>query len=177
MAVTDAIVTALERNWDMVDRALAGMDYETMARRPNDASNSIAWILWHMNRVWDYLINGRLTANPPVWLREGWAEKYGMAAVDPEDRGVGWTAEQVAAWTPPAIEIQLGYYAAVKADIRNYLAALTLADLERETLIPPMTAPHTVGAALGQRAWDNIAHGGQIAYLRGYFQGMGWYPR
>ena len=33
MAVTDAIVTALERNWDMVDRALAGMDYETMARR------------------------------------------------------------------------------------------------------------------------------------------------
>lgn len=92
MAVTDAIVTALERNWDMVDRALAGMDYETMARRPNDASNSIAWILWHMNRVWDYLINGRLTANPPVWLREGWAEKYGMAAADPEDRGVGWTA-------------------------------------------------------------------------------------
>lgn len=47
----------------------------------------------------------------------------------------------------------------------------------RETLIPPMTAPHTVGAALGQRTWDNIAHGGQIAYLRGYFQGMGWYPR
>lgn len=177
MAVTDAIVTALERNWDMVDRALAGMDYETMARRPNDASNSIAWILWHMNRVWDYLINGRLTANPPVWLREGWAEKYGMAAADPEDRGVGWTAEQVAAWTPPAVETQLGYYAAVKADIRSYLAALTLADLERETLIPPMTEPHTVGAALGQRTWDNIAHGGQIAYLRGYFQGMGWYPR
>ena len=39
MAVTDAIVTALERNWDMVDRALAGMDYETMARRPNDAGS------------------------------------------------------------------------------------------------------------------------------------------
>lgn len=92
MAVTDAIVTALERNWDMVDRALAGMDYETMARRPNDAGNSIAWILWHMNRVWDYLINGRLTDNPSVWLREGWAEKYGMAAADPEDRAVGWTS-------------------------------------------------------------------------------------
>ena len=177
MAVTDGIVTALERNWDMVDRALAGMDYATMARRPNDASNSIAWILWHMNRVWDALINGRLTDNPPVWIREGWAERYGMAAADPEDRGVGWTAEQVAAWPPPAVETQLGYYAAGKADIRAYLSTLTLADLERETLIPPMIEPHTVGAALGQRAWDNIAHGGQIAYLRGYFQGMGWYPR
>ena len=52
MPVTDGIVTALERNWDMVDRALEGMDYETMARRPNDSSNSVSWILWHMNRVW-----------------------------------------------------------------------------------------------------------------------------
>ena len=57
MPVTDGIVTALERNWDMVDRALEGMDYETMNRRPNDSSNSISWILWHMNRVWDTLLN------------------------------------------------------------------------------------------------------------------------
>ncbi len=176
MAVTDGIVTALERNWDMVDRALEGMDYETMSRRPNDSSNSVAWLLWHMNRVWDALINGRLTGNSQVWIREGWDEKFGMTG-DPEDRGVGWTAEQVAAWQPPAPEVQLGYYTAVKADIREYLATLTLEDLEKETLIPPMTQPHTVGAALGQRTWDNIAHGGQIAYLRGYYQGMGWYPR
>ena len=64
MAVTDGIVTALERNWDMVDRALEGMDFETLARRPNDSSNSIAWILWHMNRVYDTLINTWLTETP-----------------------------------------------------------------------------------------------------------------
>jgi hypothetical protein len=23
--------------------------------------------------------------------------------------------------------------------------------------------------------WDNLAHGGQIAYLRGLFLGMGWH--
>src|SRR5205085_7219103 len=32
-------------------------------------------------------------------------------------------------------------------------------------------------AALAQVTWDNVAHGGQIAYLRGLFQGMGWYDR
>ena len=177
MPVTDGIVTALERNWDMVDRALEGMDYETMARRPNDSSNSISWILWHMNRVWDALINTMLAEGTQLWERGGWQEKYGMADRDPADRGVGWTAEEVAAWQPPAIEIQLGYYEAIKGEIRDYLAGLALDDLERITQIPPMTQPHTVGTALGQRTWDNVAHGGQIAYLRGFYQGMGWYPR
>ena len=176
MAVTDGIVTALERNWDMVDRALEGMDFETLARRPNNSSNSIAWILWHMNRVYDTLINTWLTETPQLWVRDGWSDRYGMPN-NPDDRGVGWTAEQVAAWQPPIPAVQLGYYAAVKGNIREYLASVTLEDLERLLVIPPLTEPRSVGAALGQRTWDNIAHGGQIAYLRGYYQGMGWYPR
>ena len=177
MPITDGIVTALERNWDMVDRALDGMDYETMARRPNDSSNSVAWILWHMNRVWDALLNTMLADGVQLWERGGWQEKYGMADRDPADRGVGWTADEVAAWQPPSVDVQLGYYEAMKSEIREYLSGLTLDELERMTQIPPMTEPHTVGAALGQRTWDNVAHGGQIAYLRGYYQGMGWYPR
>lgn len=176
MPVTDGIVTALERNWGMVDRALKGMDYETMARRPNDCSNSVAWILWHMNRVWDTLLNTYLLETPQLWIRDGWYGKYGMSA-DPEDRGVGWTAEQVAEWEPPSVEAQLGYYEAVKAQASEYLASVTLEDLEKPIVIPPFTEPRSVGSAIGQRTWDNVAHGGQIAYLRGYYQGMGWYPR
>jgi hypothetical protein len=30
------------------------------------------------------------------------------------------------------------------------------------------------GLLLGVLVWDNCAHGGQIAYLRGYYEGMGW---
>ena len=44
-------------------------------------------------------------------------------------------------------------------------------------VIPPAPEPRTMAAALGQMTWDNVAHGGQIAYLRGLFQGMGWYDR
>ena len=90
---------------------------------------------------------------------------------------MGWTAEQVGAWQPPSREVQLGYYEAIKTDIREYLASMTLEGLERLVVVPPRTDAQTVGTAMGQRTWDNITHGGQIAYLRGYFQGMGWYPR
>ncbi len=174
MPATEAIVAALERNWAMVDRALEGLDDATLARQPNDQCNSIAWILWHMNRVWDDLIHTLLQGTPQRWIRDGWYQKFGMGN-DPEDRGVGWTAAQVAAWPALTRDIQMGYYEAVKADIRAYLGSLTDADLERQVVTPRQPEPRSLAAALGQRTWDNIAHGGQIAYLRGFFQGMGWY--
>ena len=88
---------------------------------------------------------------------------------------MGWTAEQVAAWKPPQASVQLGYYDAVKSAARDYITSLTQTQLEERRVILPVRDPRTVAAALGQVTWDNIAHGGQIAYLRGYFEGRGWY--
>ena len=96
---------------------------------------------------------------------------------DPDNRGVGWTAAQVVQWVPPTKDVQVGYYEAIKQATRAYLATLRDTDLEVRRVIPPAPEPRTVAAALGQMTWDNVAHGGQIAYLRGLFQGMGWYDR
>jgi hypothetical protein len=135
------------------------MDEATMARRPNDHCNSIGWLLWHMNRVWDGLIHDWLTETTQIWVSQGWHQQYGMSD-DPTERGLGWTAEQVGAWQPPSREVQLGYYEAIKTDIREYLASMTLEGLERLVVVPPRTDTQTVGTAMGQRTWDNITHGG-----------------
>ena len=174
MVAAEGLLTALERNWTMVDTALEGLDDATLARQPNRQCNSIAWTLWHMNRVLDTFVHTRLRSQPQLWAIEGWHEKYGMND-EPEERGVGWTAEQVSAWNPPQGSAQLGYYEAVKMAAREYISSLTQAQLEESRVILPMREPRTVAAALGQVTWDNIAHGGQIAYLRGFFEGMGWY--
>ena len=63
----------------------------------------------------------------------------------------------------------------MKQAAREYIASLTQDQLEASRVILPAPEPRTVSAALGQVTWDNIAHGGQIAYLRGFFSGMGWY--
>ena len=70
-------------------------------------------------------------------------------------------------------DVQVGYSEAIKQATRAYLTTLSDADLEVRRIIPPVPEPRTVAAALGQMTWDNVAHGGQIAYLRGLFQGMG----
>ena len=174
MLPAESILYALQRNWDMVDTALEGLDDVAMARQPSNGCNSAAWILWHMTRVVDTFIHTRFRSIPQIWIQDGWHEKFGMPG-DAEDRGVGWTADQVAEWTPPSKEAQIGYYGAVKAAAVAYIESLTEADLEKTMVIPPVAEPRSVAMLLGQFTWDNIAHGGQIAYLRGLFIGMGWH--
>jgi hypothetical protein len=71
----------------------------------------------------------------------------------------------------------VGYYEGIKQATRAYLATLNDTALAVWRVIPPVSKSRTVAVALGQRTWDHVAHGGQIAYGRGLFQGMGWYGR
>jgi len=173
-AATEAITGALERNWEMIDSALEGLDDAVLARQPADQCNSVAWIMWHMSRVVDTFIQTRLQSSPQLWVKDRWHRKFGMSD-DPEDRGVGWTAQQVLAWVVPPREVLLGYYEVTRASAREYLSPLTVADLEKVRIIPPVAEPRTVASALGQLVWECVAHGGQIAYLRGFYRGMGWH--
>lgn len=174
MGAADAIMWALDRNWNMVDAAVNGLDRDTLTRQPAEQCNSIAWILWHMNRVIDTFINQRLQGLPPFWISQGWNEKFGMSG---NVRGMGWSSEELAGWSAPSLDVILGYQETVRRAAREYIGSLTGEDLERRVTFPPEaeTQDHTIATALGQLVWDNVAHGGQIAYLRGLFQGMGWH--
>jgi len=83
-----------------------------------------------------------LQAQPQVWIQDGWYARFGMDA-DPDNRGVGWSAAQVAQWVPPAKDVQVGYYEAIKQAARAYLASLRDTDLEvrRVILLCPSRAP------------------------------------
>ncbi len=173
-STTEPISHCLERNWTMIESALKDMDDEMLCRVPAPGCNSVGWTLWHLTRVMDMFIHYRLQDAEQLWTKDGWAARFRLPP-DVEDRGVGWTAEQVAAWELPSREAQEGYYHAVNAAARAYLAQVSEQELEREIVIPPLPEPRTIAACFGQIMWDNLAHGGQIAYLRGLFLGMGWH--
>ena len=174
VSAVEPVSLALERNWEMIDLALEGMDEVAMAARPNHHSNSVAWTLWHLTRVTDTFIHTRLRDLPQIWIKDEWHEKFSMPA-DAQDRGVGWTASQVQAWSPPSRVRQLAYYEAVNERTRDYLASVSEEELSLELGLPPWYENRPVASWLGQMVWDSVAHGGQIAYLCGFYQGMGWY--
>ena len=173
MSASETGLTALERNWGMVDRALEGLDDSVIAARPNDDSNSIGWLLFHKTRIADRFVHAWCQHAPQLWIKDSWHIKFGLDD-DPENTGGGWTKEQVAAWKVPAKEVLIGYYESVKTAARDYLGSMSMAEYERELTIPPRPTA-SIGALLGVLAFDNCVHGGQIAYLRGYYQGMGWF--
>jgi len=173
LAAPQRILKVLERNWGMVDNALNGLDDANVSRIPADGCNSIAWIMWHMNRVLDTFVNVRFQSKPQVWITDSWYQKFGMTD-DEANRGGGWTAQQVVEWASPSKDVLVGYADAVKASAKEYLGSLTDADLEVVKVIPPAADPRSVGDAMEIMIFDNLAHGGQIAYLRGFHQGMGW---
>ena len=170
----EPLLTAHQRNWEMIEAALEGMDEDTMNRQPSEQCNSISWLLWHMSRVLDMVVHTRAREFPQLWITDGWHEKFGMSD-DSEDRGVGWTAAQVARWRPPSRDVQMGYYFAAKEATKSFLVNATDAELEKQITFSPVAEPRAVALALGQVSWDAIAHGGQIAYLRGLYRGMGWH--
>jgi len=41
----------LERNWSMAGRALEDVDDVILRSQPNNQSDSMGWLLWHMSRI------------------------------------------------------------------------------------------------------------------------------
>ena len=175
--MSDAATTifALQRNWDMVSTAVEGVDDATLSCMPNEQSNSIAWLVWHMTRVVDRFIHSRFQDTEQIWTAGGWHDKFGMAA-DADEFGMGWSAEQVANWPCPSRDVLMGYYDTVNQTARDYINGLDGDGLARRVPAPgPAGSTMSVADALGILVWDNIVHGGQVAYIRGYFQGLGWH--
>ena len=158
----------------MVTLAVAEVDEATMVARPNDDSNSMSWLIWHMTRVADRFIHFRLTDKPQLWTADDWHDKFNMPD-DPQEFGLGWSNERVAAWQSPPKAVVMAYFHAVNSVVIEYFNSLTERELTRVIPFPALPDTMTVGEALGNLVWDNIAHGGQVAYLRGYYRGIGWH--
>ena len=147
MSGSQTAVSALERNWEMVTSAVADVDEPTMSARPNDDSNSMSWLVWHMTRVADRFIHFRLMDKPQIWSVDVWHEKFNMGA-NPDDFGMGWSNEQAAAWQAPAKEVLMDYFNSVNTAVASYLRSLSETDLTRDIPFPAPPATLPVGEAL-----------------------------
>tara|TARA_B100001559_G_scaffold108066_4_gene90937 strand:- start:1645 stop:2199 length:555 start_codon:yes stop_codon:yes gene_type:complete len=172
----------LSFTWEMIDLAIEDLSHEQLVQMPSPNANSIAWTLWHMSRVFDSLISIHLLKCPQLWSSEGWEAKFNIPSGQ-EDRGVGWTIEEVSGWAPPDKDTLIGYYEAVKLLMTDYIESLTESEIIRTVDIPVVTSgipgidSKSVGAAFGRRVWDYVSHAGHISYIRGLIVGPGWYIR
>ena len=166
------IADALGRVNSILHRALSGVPAETLCKMPSPDSNSMAWLAWHLTRVQDDHLSS-LAGLPQLWISDGWHAKFGMPA-DEKETGTGHTLEQAAAFKVDSAAPLLAYNDAVYERSKAYLARLNPEDLDAVINEPQYDPPPTVGVRLVSVVSDNNQHAGQVAYLRGYFEGYGW---
>jgi uncharacterized damage-inducible protein DinB len=156
-----------------VSPALQGLSDADLLKRPSEQCNPIGWLLWHQTRAEDVILS-HISGTPQAWITGTWHEQFHLPA-DPQDFGAGHSLAQVMALQPTMAALH-GYAAAVREKTLAVLHPLTPADLERE-LPALLVGGHTaVGDLLGILLIDQFHHSGQIAYLRGYLTGKGWFP-
>ena len=130
------------------ERAFAGLSDEQMRVRPREDLNSLAWLLWHIGRAEDVVVNQVLAGRPQV-LDAGWVRRLG---VDRRDFGIGMTSAEVTELTR---QVELGalreYRDAVGKRTREVVSGFKPQDWEGQTTAEAVQSAAEQGA-FGARA-------------------------
>jgi hypothetical protein len=110
------------------DRIVAGLT-DAQLRQCPDRHNSIVWLLWHIARVEDFIVNTCVRGVPEVFDRGGWQAQLGVSR---RDIGTGMSEEDVAAFSAQvSVAAVRAYRAAVAHETRVGLTARDFDDLDK----------------------------------------------
>jgi len=172
MDISELLSDSLGRVRDDVREVVDGLDEGQLAWRPDEDSNSIAWLVWHLTRIEDDHV-ADVAGIDQVWTSQGWYDRFGLP-FPARAHGWGHTPADVAQ-VRVAGDLLAEYHDAVTAMTLDYVASLKPADLDRivdERWDPPVS----LGVRLVSVVNEVNQHLGQAAYLRGLVE-RGWARR
>ncbi|MFQ5946185.1 MAG: DinB family protein [Anaerolineae bacterium] len=74
------------------DRVLSDLNEDQIRLRPREGLNSVAWLIWHMARTEDVLVNVGVAGRSQVLDEDNWLDRL---KVPRRDIGTGMTSEEV----------------------------------------------------------------------------------
>jgi uncharacterized damage-inducible protein DinB len=168
MTIAELLADAFGRIRENVHRVVDGLTPGQLTFRPDNGSNSIAWLVWHLTRIQDDHI-ADVAGTGQVWTAgpsgSTWADRFGLPFAA-SATGYGQGSEAVAAVQVRSGELLTGYYDAVHQETLDYVQGLTDADLDA-VVDKAWDPPVTLGVRLVSVISDDLQHVGQAAYLRG----------
>jgi uncharacterized damage-inducible protein DinB len=163
MKTSELLLDAHSRVQEVLHDVVTGLDDKTLAARPGDSANSIAWLVWHLTRVQDdHLADAG--GYDQVYTADGWHERLGLP-LPAADTGYAHTLDQVALVQLSADQL-LGYYDAVHARTVQFLETVTDEGLDR-IVDKRWNPPVSLGVRLVSVIDDCAQHAGQAAYVKG----------
>jgi hypothetical protein len=129
------------------ERTLTGLSDEQMRVRPREDLNSIAWLVWHIARAEDIMVNRVLAGRSQVF-DDGWLKRLGITR---RDFGIGMSSAEVSDLTR---QIDLGalreYRDAVGLRTCDIVGGFKPQDWEGQVSAPAMEQAAAEGAFGGR---------------------------
>lgn len=119
---------------DNCSKCLVDLTHEQIHFRAGATSNSIAFEMWHVARTVDNVLFFAFDRDQPVWLRDGYEERWGLPKTA---QGTGMLPEEAYVMRFPEPEALAGYIEAVKVGVLPRLEAATQEYLDTIAPIRP----------------------------------------
>ena len=170
MEIARVVEDAFKELDEELEHMTVDLSREELLWRPNQDSNSILFLMWHLGRAEDVWISDYCLKKAHVFESGGWAARWG---IDPGDSGFAYGREQLAAFPNPPLDELNAYRTEMRAQSIFYLKSLSANDFD---VVPPSDHPRRKGFTVGQ-VWSHLVcevaqHVGQISYLRGLQKGL-----
>ncbi|MFN8508235.1 MAG: DinB family protein [Dehalococcoidia bacterium] len=78
MDIRDILVDGIEQLSDWLDDGLNGLTLEQVNWLPEGKTVSIGFHAWHITRTADNIANFVFRKQPPIWLSEGYVDRFGL---------------------------------------------------------------------------------------------------
>ncbi len=163
MMTTDVVLDSLGRVHELVPAVLKGLSHDDVVWQPDDGSNSIGWLVWHLTRGEDDQM-ADLGGRETVWS-QGWSKRFALPYPETAN-GFGMSAADVAAFDVASVDLLIDYATAVAAQSREIVNALSETDYAK-VIDTNWDPPVTIAVRLVSVAVEGAQHVGQAAYLRG----------
>jgi len=163
MDIAELLSDSLGRVRDDVREVVDGLDENQLAWRPDEESNSMAWLVWHLTRIEDDHV-ADVAGIDQVWTSEGWYDRFGLP-FPPQAHGWGHAPAEVSQVRVSG-DLLADYHAAVAEMTLDYVGSLKPADLDR-IVDDRWDPPVSLGVRLVSVVNEVNQHLGQAAYLRG----------
>jgi len=131
---------------------------DKLAIKPADGSNSIAWLIWHLARIEDVVVNSVVRGEDQVLIRDRWGPRVGVAETQ---IGTGFSDEEVADFSNRLdTGALIDYWVAVHQETQGWLkdAPLDILDSKPDLRERLESAPEVVSQ---QGGWVLQLWGGQ----------------
>jgi hypothetical protein len=148
------------------EAAVDGLTLEQLGDTQGGRTNSIGWDVWHVVRTVDNIIHFVFEREQPVWLRQGFHERWGLPRVD---QGTGQDpSDAYSLRFPPPAEFN-EYTRAVADAVVARIAAMSMKYLATVQLIRPWgDVPRMEAIGHGLIGHGN-GHLGRASYARTLF--------